>query len=168
MDHDQAVFLIKFFVPQLLEELQTTKKVIQAIPNDKKEFKPDPKAKSAFDLAWHIATSDVWFINAIAIGDLAYEEKPIPNDIKTPADIAVWYEKNLIAAIDKVKTLSVENAVKPINFFGIANLPAVTYLSWMIKHSVHHRGQLSTYLRPMGSKIPSIYGGSADEPWTPN
>jgi uncharacterized damage-inducible protein DinB len=44
------------------------------------------------------------------------------------------------------------------------NLPAVMYLQFMLNHSIHHRGQLSSYLRPMGAKVPSIYGGSFDEP----
>ena len=42
--------------------------------------------------------------------------------------------------------------------------PRVTFLSLNLRHLVHHRGQLSAYLRPMGGKVPSIYGGSADEP----
>jgi uncharacterized damage-inducible protein DinB len=48
--------------------------------------------------------------------------------------------------------------------FGPMNFPAVMFLDIMNRHSIHHRGQLSTYLRPMGSKVPAIYGGSADEP----
>jgi uncharacterized damage-inducible protein DinB len=48
--------------------------------------------------------------------------------------------------------------------FGMFNLPAVMYLQFMLNHSIHHRGQLSAYLRPMGAKVPSIYGGSFDEP----
>jgi uncharacterized damage-inducible protein DinB len=48
--------------------------------------------------------------------------------------------------------------------FGMFNLPAVMYLQFMLNHSIHHRGQLSSYLRPMGAKVPSIYGGSFDEP----
>lgn len=165
MEQDQALFLIKFFAPEIEQELQTTKKVINAIPVDKLDYKPDSKSKSAFELAWHIASSDVWFIDAIAKGDFNYTEQPIPAEIKTPHDISSWYDKNLINALNKVKALTAEAAIKPINFFNIANLPAVVYLGWMIKHSVHHRGQLSTYLRPMGSKVPSIYGGSADEPF---
>jgi uncharacterized damage-inducible protein DinB len=43
--------------------------------------------------------------------------------------------------------------------------PAVVYLNFMITHAVHHRGWLCAYLRPMGAKAPSIYGGSSDEPW---
>ena len=44
------------------------------------------------------------------------------------------------------------------------NNSAVTYLPFMLNHSIHHRGQLSAYLRPMGGKVPNIYGGSYDEP----
>ncbi|MBM3756134.1 MAG: hypothetical protein FJW38_19370 [Acidobacteria bacterium] len=51
------------------------------------------------------------------------------------------------------------------NFFGAFNFPAVVYLNWANIHSIHHRGQLSAYLRSMGGKVPSIYGGSADEPF---
>jgi uncharacterized damage-inducible protein DinB len=51
----------------------------------------------------------------------------------------------------------------PIQFFTF-NLPAAFYLAFLNNHSIHHRGELATYLRPMGSKVPSIYGGSFDEP----
>ena len=164
MDQDQALFLVKFFCHEIEQELQTTKKVIQAVPDDKNDYRPDPKAKTAFELAWHIASSDVWFINSITAGSFNLENKSIPAEIKTSAAIVNWYDENLVAAINRVKTLNAEKAAQKINFFDFANLPAAVYLGWMIKHSVHHRGQLSTYLRPMGSRIPSIYGGSADEP----
>jgi len=53
----------------------------------------------------------------------------------------------------------------PVDFDDVCKMPAVFYLGFVNNHSVHHRGQLAAYLRPMGSKVPSIYGGSADEPW---
>jgi uncharacterized damage-inducible protein DinB len=55
----------------------------------------------------------------------------------------------------------------PIDFLGVLNLPAVFYLGFLSNHSIHHRGQLATYLRPMGAKCPSIYGRSYDEPFQP-
>jgi uncharacterized damage-inducible protein DinB len=67
----------------------------------------------------------------------------------------------------QVKALSDDQLLKPISFFGIMTQPAVTYLSFLLMHGIHHRGQLSTYLRAMGAKVPSIYGGSADEPFPP-
>ena len=80
------------------------------------------------------------------------------------AGIVEWYEANHRDRANKLKDLAADRLVKPILLFGDAALPAVSYLNIQNLHSAHHRGQLSTYLRPMGSKIPSIYGGSADEP----
>lgn len=65
--------------------------------------------------------------------------------------------------MSKIEACKRDDLVKEINF-AVFTLPAISYIGLMLSHSVHHRGQLSTYLRPMGSKIPRIYGGSADEP----
>jgi uncharacterized damage-inducible protein DinB len=61
--------------------------------------------------------------------------------------------------------LSAEQLLTPIEFAGVFHLPAAFYLAFLNNHSIHHRGELATYLRPMGSKVPSIYGGSYDEPF---
>jgi uncharacterized damage-inducible protein DinB len=66
----------------------------------------------------------------------------------------------------RVAALTAEQLLTPVNFF-IFNLPAVQYLAFVNNHSIHHRGELATYLRPMGSKVPAIYGGSYDEPLQP-
>ncbi len=64
--------------------------------------------------------------------------------------------------------LSGEQLSTPVDFLGLRTDPAVAYLNIAMRHSVHHRGQLSTYLRPMGAKVPAIYMESADEPYPPN
>jgi len=63
-----------------------------------------------------------------------------------------------------VKAMPAEKLAQTIPAFGMFNLPAAVYLGFVNNHSIHHRGQLATYLRPMGAKVPSIYGGSFDEP----
>ena len=83
--------------------------------------------------------------------------------MKTPAELAKWYEEHFAKAVSKIEACKHDDLLKEVNF-AIFTLPAISYIGLMISHSVHHRGQLSTYLRPMGSKIPRIYGGSADEP----
>ena len=88
----------------------------------------------------------------------------MPKSSMTGAEIASWYQENFDKAIARVKALSPADAGRPVSFFGIQTLPAVLFLGWANNHSVHHRGQLSTYLRAMGGKVPAIYGGSADEP----
>jgi uncharacterized damage-inducible protein DinB len=65
----------------------------------------------------------------------------------------------------RVAALSAEQLLTPVNFMGAFNFPAAFYLAFLNNHSIHHRGELATYLRPMGSKVPSIYGGSYDEPF---
>jgi uncharacterized damage-inducible protein DinB len=81
--------------------------------------------------------------------------------IMTPDDAVACYNERIPAAIARVRALSGEALIEPVDFFGTI-LTAVVILSVMVRHSIHHRGQLSTYLRPMGGKVPAIYGPSAD------
>jgi uncharacterized damage-inducible protein DinB len=138
--------------------------VIEAVPADKSSWKPDPTSKSALELAWHIASSECFFLNGIAAGK--YErtgDGSMPASIKTPADILHWYDENHAKALAEVTQLKGENLAQAVDFFGMFNFPAIAFAGLMCSHSIHHRGQLSTYLRPMGGKVPSIYGPSADE-----
>ena len=145
-------------------EQATTRKVIAAVPVDKGSYQPAEKSMTALDLAWHLASAEVWFFTSIVNGEFSHEESKRPDNIQTSADVLAWYDANFAPALDKVKALSGEAASKIIDFYGICQLPAVAYMQFNVKHTCHHRGQLSVYLRPMGAKVPSIYGGSADEP----
>ncbi len=66
--------------------------------------------------------------------------------------------------LEKVKAMSVEDIAREVDFFGWMKMPAVGLGSMAVRHTAHHRGQLSSYLRAMGGKVPGIYGPSADEP----
>src|SRR5262249_41706670 len=155
--------LLRFFLDTMKTETETTKKVIRAVPDDKMSYKPDPKSMTAHELAWHIATSEVWFLNLVLNGKPDMSEGP--SAPPTIAAILDWYQSNYAAKLAEIERLPADKLVATIPFFGIMELPAVSYFNIMNLHSAHHRGQLSTYLRPMGSKVPSIYGGSADEPF---
>jgi uncharacterized damage-inducible protein DinB len=144
-------------------EAQTTKKVLASVPEANCSHKPDPNSRTAKELAWHIAASDVHFAESIA--NLKFDmtgkssEKP-----ETIEGIVTWYEENTRPAFDRVAAMSAEELLTPIAFAGVFNFPAALYLGFLNNHSIHHRGELATYLRPMGSKVPAIYGGSFDEP----
>jgi uncharacterized damage-inducible protein DinB len=148
----------------LMHEMQTTKKVIVAIPDGKRDYKPDPKARTAWELAWHLVTVDVQFLEEIAEGKFNMESR-YKDEPKTVAEMVAWYDKNFTRSMEKVRAITPEQLVIPVDFMGAFNLPAVFYLGFVNNHSIHHRGELATYLRPMGSKVPSIYGPSADEEW---
>jgi uncharacterized damage-inducible protein DinB len=148
----------------LAREAEITKKVLAAIPEGKREYRPDPHARTAWELAWHIANTDVQFLDGIA--DLKFNmANPAPADKpKTVAEVVDWYDRNMKRGLERVRALSAEQLLTPVEFFGVFNFPAVFYLGFLNNHSIHHRGELAVYLRPMGSRVPSIYGGSYDEP----
>lgn len=144
-------------------ERETTKRVLAAIPDGKSDYRPDPNARTAWELAWHIANTDVQFLDGIADGKFTManpETKP-----KNIAELVQWYDENFTRGLERVRSLTPQQLATPIDFLGVFNFPAVFYLAFLNNHSIHHRGELATYLRPMGSKVPSIYGGSFDEPF---
>ena len=149
----------------IAREAEVTKKVIAAIPDAKSDYKPDPHARTAKELAWHLANSDIQFLDGIA--DLNFNMDTPEHKPQTAAQTAAWYDENIKRGAARVAAMTPEQLLTPINFFNVFNLPAVLYLGFLTSHSVHHRGALATYLRPMGAKVPSIYGGSYDEPFVP-
>lgn len=163
MNPEQAKGIAQFLLQGLEGEFHTTRKVLAAVPEGRLSWRPHEKGRTAGELAWHIAAVDVWFLESITKGAFPHEGEGTPP--KTIAEIVSFYEKNFPVALDKVKALPGEKLAQKIQFYDF-NYPAVVYLSFTNNHSIHHRGQLSAYLRAMGEKVPSIYGGSADEPFT--
>jgi len=147
----------------IMREAEITKKVIAAVPDAASSYKPDPNARSAKELAWHIANTDVQFLDGIA--DLNFNMASPEHKPETSVEVVAWYDENMKRGAARVAAMTPEQLLTPISFFGVFNFPAVLYLSFLNNHSIHHRGELATYLRPMGSKVPSIYGGSYDEPF---
>ena len=160
---DQATFLLEaVHLPGLKNEHGITKAIIEAIPPDKSDYRPDSVSKSALDLAWHIVNTEMVFTDAVAAGAFDFTPKPRPESIKDSATLAHWYAENFATRLDKLAKLSPEQLLKVVDFRGMFQLPAVMYLGFVQQHSIHHRGQLSMYRRPMGAKVPSIYGESYD------
>ncbi|MGA8272299.1 MAG: DinB family protein [Candidatus Sulfotelmatobacter sp.] len=149
----------------IAREAEITKKVIAAVPDAASGYRPDPKARTAKELAWHLANTDVQFLDGIA--GLNFTMQTPEHKPQTSAEVAAWYDENMKRGLASVAAMTAEQLLTPVNFAGVFNLPAVLYLGFLNNHSIHHRGELATYLRPMGSKVPSIYGGSYDEPFQP-
>lgn len=163
MTAEEAVVLLnKSALPTARNEHPVTKRVIAAIPPEKADYRPDDIAKSAIDLAWHIVTAEARFLDAAAAGAFDLTPAPRPDTIRTGDDVIRWYESRFADAVARLERTSADQLVKPVDFRGIFTLPAVVYAQIGINHSIHHRGQLSMYLRPMGARVPSIYGESYD------
>jgi uncharacterized damage-inducible protein DinB len=133
--------------------------VMERVPADKAGYKPEPNAMSAFDLCWHIAASEDRFLSGIVAGAFDYNAK---ERVRTLPEVLAWYKESFTKNLAALKGLSGEQLARPIDFRGLFQQPAVAFLILCSNHSIHHRGQLSVYLRPMGSTVPAIYGESYD------
>jgi uncharacterized damage-inducible protein DinB len=163
MSSQEARTVADFLIADFESEMQTTLRVIEAVPNTHLDYQPDSKSRTGLGLVRHIALEDEWLLNCIANGE--FTTPPDDSDacgIMNPADAVARYKEKVPAALDRVRSLPAEKLVAVIDLLGMIQAPGVNFLALALKHSVHHRGQLSTYLRPMGGTIPGIYGPSAD------
>jgi uncharacterized damage-inducible protein DinB len=163
MNAEQATAVVQLLTGTIEREAAGTRKVFCAVPNDNRDYKPDPKSRSAWDLAVHTALSDVWFADSILTGKFEWTGEPAtPAEMTDCASVARWHEKQMADRLAKLRAMTPEQMLREVEFFG-TKAPACTWLVMMNNHAVHHRGQLAAYLRAAGSKVPAIYGMSADE-----
>jgi len=163
MTPENASFLLnQVFLPLLEKEQSTTRRVIEAIPDNGGDYRPDGASKTSVELAWHIVAAEKRFLEGIVNGEFNFAPITRPEHVRTGADIARWYGEMTQAVLPRLRQMTPEQLTKSIDFRGIFQAPAVMFLQTSLNHSIHHRGQLSTYLRPAGGKVPAIYGESYD------
>jgi uncharacterized damage-inducible protein DinB len=146
-------------------EFPATCKVIAAVKDDNRNYKPDVKSRTAWEIAAHLATADIWFIDSIIHGKFEWNPegaKQAESQFKTVNDIVEFYKKTFPEKMKQLRTVPAERLTAPLSFFGMMEMPTLRYIGFANNHSVHHRGQLAAYLRALGSKVPNIYGPSAD------
>lgn len=163
MTNEQAAFLLENYLTDLAYETMVTRKTLAALPDPGHSYRPDPVTRTAGETAWHIALSEEWFLRSILSGEFGMPDEQPPADTST-SSLVSYYEGTVMSLLNQIKSLPPEKLATPIDFFGMFQNAAVTYLGFMLRHSVHHRGQLAAMLRAAGGKVPNIYGGSADEP----
>ena len=163
MDSKDAKTVADFLIADFENEMQTTLRVLAAVPDSHLDYTPDAKSKTALGMLRHIVLEDEWLLSCVAHGE--FTRLPDDSDacgIMNPAGAVARYKEKIPAALDRVRSLPGEKLAGVIDMFGVVKASRVNFLAIGLKHSIHHRGQLSTYLRPMGAKVPGIYGPSAD------
>jgi uncharacterized damage-inducible protein DinB len=155
------------FLDALQREHATTLKVIRAYPASQSEMRPHDTSRTARELVF-VFTLNEGMIAAVLSGPLQFP----PQFPLTPATwdgVIDAFEQTHTRAIDAVRATRddqlMESVTFPVGKNQMADVPKMQVLWMMLMDQVHHRGQLSVYLRKTGSKVPSIYGPSGDEPW---
>jgi uncharacterized damage-inducible protein DinB len=140
-------------------ESKTTRNVIARIPEGS-DYRPDPKSRTASEIAWQIACEERMIVDALETGKVEWNPPQAPATMKELLDT---YENQSAEVVRRLKALPAGRWDGTLEFFG-SERPA-SPMAWSVLFDiVHHRGQITTYLRPMGSTVPQIYGPSADEP----
>jgi uncharacterized damage-inducible protein DinB len=146
------------------KEADATRKVISRIPEGS-DYRPDPKSRCAREIAWLIVREEIVLAEGLEKGVLEWTEVPAPGTAREVLDV---YDRNHDPLTEKLKALAETGWTRKVPFvFQGQEVMSETGFgnAWgFLFDIIHHRGQLSTYLRPMGAKVPQIYGPSADEP----
>jgi uncharacterized damage-inducible protein DinB len=157
---DQKTHFLKYWQ----QEAAATRKVLSRIPEGS-TYRPDPKSRTAREIAWLIVREEIVLADGLEKGRLEWAEVPAPATMK---EVLETYDRHHDAATKKLQAVSTERWDQKVPFmFGgqqVMNEPAGDNAWGFLLDIIHHRGQLSTYLRPMGATVPQIYGPSADEP----
>jgi len=146
-------------------EFTATTQVLEAVKDDTRDYKPDPKSRTAWELATHLAMADIWFIDSIRQGKFEWDPEAVKkaeSQFAKVSDVVEFYKKSFPEKLAALRAMPAESQTEVLDFFGVMQMPRAQWIGFANNHSIHHRGQLAAYLRAMGSKVPNIYGPSAD------
>ena len=152
----------EFFLARRKVELPAFVNVLKALPADRLDYKPHPDSPSAQQLAWLLAGELKSALDACEKGETSFPADPAPDH----AAIVAAFEKNYADLVDRVTAMDEAAWAKPAKLSSrgkvVMEQPAGEFAWMLFFDAIHHRGQLAAYIRPMGGKVPSIYGPSAD------
>jgi uncharacterized damage-inducible protein DinB len=159
-DMDEKALFLKFWE----KEAPATRKVISRIPQARSDHRADPKARTAREIAWLIVREEIALVEALEKGVFEWVEVSTPSTVQEILDIYDLRHEELTTRLHALELARLEGPI-PFIFEGQEAFRDTGFAaSWGVLFDlIHHRGQLSTYLRPMGSTVPAIYGPSADE-----
>lgn len=161
--------LAQSLLPEFDQEMATTRRCLERVPEDKLDFKPDPRSTTLARLAGHVAELPGWTsitVNTEALDFATGDFKP--TEMASRQQILATFDKIVAEARTALAGASDEHLMKPWSLKQdgavLFTLPRIAVLRGMVmNHVIHHRGQLTVYLRMTGAKVPSVYGPSADE-----
>lgn len=160
--------LAETILPEFDQEMATTRKLIVRVPSDKAEWKPHVKSFSLGHLTQLIARMPGWFTQMLTETSLDLS-KGAPYTTETTDTLLGEFDRNVKEARAAIAATTDEGFTVPWSLTHgshvLMTLPRAAVVRQTISHLVHHRGQLSVYLRLVDVPLPSIYGPTADEKW---
>ena len=159
----------KGLIREIQHEGSQTRRMLEKIPVDNLSWKPHEKSRGIGELAIHIAQIPSWTSRILAASDfdLLRFKREVP-EIKSPGDLIKISDSNIQKATEDLEKASDDELLAMWTFrrgdqviFTLPRAAAIRNIS--MNHLIHHRGQLSVYLRLLNIPVPGMYGASADE-----
>ena len=154
-----------FFIKRLESETAPMLKVLRALPSDKLDYRPHPRSRSAGELVSVLVAEAACCVEMCEKGEINWADpKPASATEQAATEYERW-QKKFVEHLRKVDDATWHKMIPMLMGGQKVHEGTFAGMCWeMLFDAVHHRGQLSTYIRPMGGKVPSIYGPSADDP----
>ena len=153
------------YIRELESEARATRECLERVPMDKSDWKPHEKSMPLGYLAMMVAEIPKWILYTIEKGEIDFGSFEHAK-LETTEDLITAFDKNMVDVRKAFETLTDEGLKETFSLKNKGELlfssPKDESISQSINHLVHHRGQLTVYLKMLGEKIPSIYGPSAD------
>lgn len=159
----------KGFIGELQHEAALTRKILGAVPMDKRDWRPHPKSMTVGRLATHIAETFNWTYAILTADEFDFAARPSePHTAASSEELLGIFETNLQKALTALENAGDEAfgkiwTVKRGEQVLYQTPKKVAVRGWGFSHMIHHRGQLSVFLRLLDVPIPGMYGPSADE-----
>jgi uncharacterized damage-inducible protein DinB len=167
---ERALSLGQIIAAELRQEAVSTRKMLERVPADKMTWKPHEKSMALGRIAGHVVEMLMWTGATLTADELDFAKVDYkPKDYREASELVADFDKNLadaLAQLDAAPDAAMaENWTLRRGEQVLFTLPRAAVLRTMVmNHVLHHRGQLSVYLRLLDIPVPSIYGPSADEP----
>jgi uncharacterized damage-inducible protein DinB len=160
--------IVDALLPEFDHEMSTTRRLLERVPDDRLDWKPHPKSSSLGALATHVATLPMWGAMTVNQPELDLGGTQPTEPARSRAEILETFDRNAAGTRAALSGKSDAELMMPWSLkrdgHTIFSMPrAAVWRSFVMSHLIHHRGQLSVYLRMSDVAIPSIYGPSADE-----
>jgi uncharacterized damage-inducible protein DinB len=155
-------------LPEFDQEMATTRRLLERVPDDKGDWKPHPKSFPLGHLAQLVARMPGWITQMLTSTRLDLSAGA-PYSLESTATLLDEFDRNVRSASEAIDATSPDDAAVDWSLtmgdHVLMNMKRRAAVRQTISHIAHHRGQLTVYLRELDVPIPSIYGPTADEPW---
>ncbi len=156
------------FIAELKHESSLTKKMLERVPLDKADWKPHERSMTLGRLAVHVAEIPHWISDIINIDEFDFQQHYKPSQAASTEELLKLLDDKMNTAIADLEKMTDADLMKiwvvkqgDKVFFNLPKVVAIR--GWAFSHQVHHRGQLSVYLRLLDVPVPGMYGPTADE-----